>query len=29
MPDAPDPLVLDLVEWVARASRPYAEVLDA
>lgn len=29
MPDAPDPLVLDLVEWVARAPRSYAEVLDA
>lgn len=24
-----DPLVLDLVEWVARAPRPYAEVLEA
>jgi len=24
-----DPLVLDLVEWVARAPRPYAEVIDA
>ncbi|MEM8975221.1 MAG: hypothetical protein AAGD43_24435 [Pseudomonadota bacterium] len=23
-----DPLVLDLVEWVARESRPYKEVLD-
>ena len=23
------PLVADLVEWVARAPRPYAEVLDA
>lgn len=28
MPDAPDPLVLDLVEWVAAEPRPYAEVLD-
>jgi hypothetical protein len=24
-----DPLVLDLVEWVAREPRPYADVLDA
>jgi len=24
-----DPLVLDLVEWVAKAPRPYAEMLDA
>ena len=24
-----DPLVLDFVEWVAKAPRPYAEVLDA
>ena len=24
-----DPLVLDLVEWVAKAPRPYAEVIDA
>ncbi len=23
-----DPLVLDLVEWIARESRPYKEVLD-
>lgn len=28
MADAPDSLVLDLVEWVAREPRPYAEVLD-
>jgi hypothetical protein len=28
MPDAPDPLVLDLVEWVAAESRPYTDVLD-
>lgn len=26
---APDPLVLDLVEWVAREPRPYAGVIDA
>jgi len=26
---APDALILDLVEWVAAAPRPYAEVLDA
>jgi CTP-dependent riboflavin kinase len=24
-----DPLVLDLVEWVAKEPRPYAEMLDA
>lgn len=24
-----EPLILDLVEWVARHPRPYAEVLDA
>jgi hypothetical protein len=24
-----DPLVLDLVEWVAREPRPYTDVLDA
>jgi hypothetical protein len=24
-----DPLVLDLVEWVAKAPRPYAEVIGA
>lgn len=24
-----DPLVRDLVEWLARAPRPYAEVIDA
>ncbi|MBP0491552.1 hypothetical protein [Roseomonas indoligenes] len=24
-----EPLVLDLVEWVARAPRPYAECMDA
>ncbi|HEY7607748.1 MAG TPA: hypothetical protein VIF14_00830 [Alphaproteobacteria bacterium] len=29
MSGAPDALVLDLVEWVAKAPRPYAEVLDA
>ncbi len=28
MADAPDPLVLDLVEWVALEPRPYAAVLD-
>lgn len=26
---APDPLVFDLVEWIAREPRSYAEVLDA
>ncbi len=29
MPDTSDPLVLDLVEWVAREPRPYAEVIEA
>ena len=29
MTDAPEALVLDLVEWVAKAPRPYADVLDA
>lgn len=27
--DTLDPLVLDLVEWVAREPRPYDDVLDA
>jgi hypothetical protein len=29
MSGAPDALVLDLVEWVAKTPRPYAEVIDA
>ena len=29
MSDILDPLVLDLLEWVAKAPRPYAEVIDA
>jgi hypothetical protein len=29
MSDTLDPLVLDLVEWVAKEPRPYAEVLEA
>jgi hypothetical protein len=29
MSDTIAPLVADLVEWIARAPRPYAEVLDA
>ena len=29
LPTSLDPLVLDLVEWVARAPRPLADVLDA
>ncbi len=29
MSDTLDPLVLDLVEWVAKEPRPYAEVIDA
>ena len=28
MSSAPDALVLDLVEWVAAAPRPYGEVID-
>jgi hypothetical protein len=27
MADSADPLVLDLVEWIARQPRPYAEVI--
>jgi hypothetical protein len=26
---APDPLVYDLVEWIAKEPRPYADVIDA
>ena len=29
MSDIIHPLVLDLVEWVARAPRPYADVMEA
>jgi hypothetical protein len=29
MSDTLDPLVLDLVEWVAKEPRPYADVIDA
>ena len=29
MPDAPESLVFDLVEWVAKEPRSYAEMLDA
>jgi hypothetical protein len=29
MTDATDPLVLDLVEWIAREPRLYAEVIEA
>ena len=29
MSDVVDPLVLDLLEWIGRAPRPYAEVIDA
>jgi hypothetical protein len=29
VPDAVDALVLDLLEWVGRTPRPYAEVLEA
>jgi hypothetical protein len=28
MPETADPLVLDLVEWIAREPRLYAEVID-
>ena len=28
MADAPDPLVLDLVEWIAREPRPYSDVIE-
>lgn len=28
MTGAPDPLVLDLVEWIARGPQSYADVLD-
>jgi hypothetical protein len=28
MPDATDPLVLDLVEWIAREPRLYSEVIE-
>jgi hypothetical protein len=29
MDSALDPLIVDLVEWVAKEPRPYAEVIDA
>ena len=29
MADSTDPLVLDLVEWIAREPRPYSEVIEA
>jgi hypothetical protein len=29
MTDTLQPLMLDLVEWIAQAPRPYAEVMDA
>lgn len=28
MPDPVEPLILDLLEWIGRSSRPYAEVLE-
>ena len=28
MADSTDPLVLDLVEWIAREPRPYSEVIE-
>jgi hypothetical protein len=29
VPDQLEPLILDLLEWVAREPRPYAQVMDA
>jgi hypothetical protein len=29
MPASIDPLVIDLVEWIAKAPRPYAEAMEA
>src|SRR3954468_19777986 len=29
MPSDLDPLILDLLEWIGREPRPYAEVIDA
>jgi len=29
MPDTLDPLILDLLEWLAAKPRPYAEVMEA
>lgn len=29
VPDALDPLMLDLIEWIGTEPRPYAEVIDA
>ena len=29
MPDVVEPLVLDLLEWIGRAPRPYSEVIEA
>lgn len=29
MSEIVDPLILDLVEWVSKAPRPYADVMDA
>ena len=29
MPDVVEPLILDLLEWIGPAPRPYAEVMDA
>jgi hypothetical protein len=29
VPDAVDALILDLLEWIGPASRPYAEVMEA
>jgi len=29
MPDAVDALILDLLEWIGPAGRPYSEVIDA
>jgi hypothetical protein len=29
MPDTVEPLILDLLEWIGRESRPYSEVIEA
>lgn len=29
MPNAVEPLVLDLMEWIGRTPRPYPEVMEA
>ena len=29
MPDVVEPLILDLLEWIGPAPRPYSEVIEA